>query len=119
MLILPLISIITGCAGLKEGADAENLAIDCKTNEAVALMHKMESEGGIAEITVYSSLPGILKDAGRDQEAENEAVRLAKLLGGDYTKNINDIHTDMNSEVNRLRDERQKAHGYSTCQNRK
>ncbi|MEC5386610.1 hypothetical protein VVD49_12815 [Uliginosibacterium sp. H3] len=110
--------LLSACTTTLQRADANNLTIDCRTDEAIAALRKMEAEGGERNMKIVSeNLPGVLLDAGRAADANAEIERLSRKLttDGDYDKTKFSLGKVMQKTVVELRDDREIKYGYSIC----
>ncbi|HSD39530.1 MAG TPA: hypothetical protein VLC92_18635 [Rhodocyclaceae bacterium] len=112
--------LMSACTTLLPRADANNLTINCKTDEAIAVFREMEAQGGSANMRVVSNnLPGVLMDVGRAAEAHAEIERLAKKIttDGDYDKTRFALGKMMQKTVIEIRNDRELKYGYGICRN--
>jgi len=112
--------LLGACTTTLQRADANNLSVDCRTDEAIAVFRKMEAEGGERNMRIVSdNLPGVLLDAGRAADANVEIERLARKLttDGDVDKTKFSLGKTMQKAVIELRDDREVKYGYAVCRN--
>jgi len=110
--------LLGACTTTLQRADANNLSVDCRTDDAIAAFRKMEADGGERNMRIVSeNLPGVLLDAGRAAEANAEIARLARKLttDGDVDKTKYSLGRAMQKTVIELREDRSVKYGYSVC----
>lgn len=118
--ILVVISafVLTAC-GLKVGDvksvnEANEMAIDCKTDEALAAVDRAIHSGGIGAAIGDLDRVAILRDAGRIQEAEAAMAERNKRWNAD-AENKAKAEEAVKETVKNMRDEREKRTGTRTC----
>jgi hypothetical protein len=93
---------------------AQRLAVMCETDQALALLDKADSGGGLEMYIADLSRAGILRDAGRyDEAAKALTAYMARPENADTT--IDEVEKSLREYVDGLRDERRKSTGTSTC----
>lgn len=112
--------LMAGCGStlslgdVKDVRLAQDLAIACKTTDALAAAERAQGGGGLGGVMAGLERIVILRDVGRNQEA---ATLLAarnqrlKASAGDAAK----AESDINKAVEALRDDRMKKTGKRTC----
>jgi hypothetical protein len=93
---------------------ATDLAIDCKTDEALAALNKAQEGGGLGKYLSYLERVGILRDAGRMAEAE-KALEVYMALPETASSDPAEVEKSVQKFVDELRKERQKRTGTATC----
>ncbi len=93
---------------------ASDLAIDCRTDEALAALDKAEQSGGLSKYLAGLERVGILRDAGRDDEAAR-ALAAYKAHPEVASSDDAEIERSLDKFVTDLRDERREKSGSATC----
>lgn len=119
--ILVVISafLLTAC-GLKVGDvksvnEANELAIDCKTDEALAAVDRAIHSGGIGAAIGDLDRVAILRDAGRIQEAEAAMAERNRRWNADAANKAK-AEEAVEETVKNMRNEREKRTGRRTCE---
>lgn len=95
--------------------EANELAIECKTEEALAAVDRAVQSGGLAGALGDLQRVVILKDAGRTAEADAAMAERNKRWKVD-AQNAAEAEQAVAKSVEEIRAERQKRTGYRTCQ---
>lgn len=106
-----------GCGSLGDTGSiraASDLAIDCRTDEALAALDKAEQSGGLSKYLAGLERVGILRDAGRDDEAAR-ALAAYKAQPEMASSDDDEIERSLDKFVADLRDERREKSGSATC----
>jgi hypothetical protein len=109
--------LLSGCGFLGDTKSinaATDLAIDCSTDEALAALDKAEEGGGLSKYLAALEWVGILRDAGRDGEA-NEALAAYKALPEAASSSDEEIERSLDEFIEGLREERRERTGSPTC----
>ncbi len=93
---------------------ANELAIDCRTEEALAALEKAEQSGGLSKYLAGLERVGILRDAGRDDEAA-KALADYKAQPEAATSDDAEIERSLDEFIAELRNQRQAKSGSATC----
>lgn len=112
--------LIAGCGSTVTVGDVKNvrlasdLAVACKTNDALAAAERAQGGGGLGAALAGLERIVILRDVGRTQEAASLLAahnQRVKASAADAAK----TESDINKSVEALRDERMKKTGKRTC----
>ncbi len=106
-----------GCGSLGDTGSirsASDLAIDCRTDEALAALDKAEQSGGLSKYLAGLERVGILRDAGRDDQAAR-ALAAYKAQPEVASSDDAEIERSLDKFVADLRDERREKSGSATC----
>lgn len=125
--IVPALLLLAGSAfllsacgsGLKAGDvgavnEATELAIACKTGEALAAVDRATEGGGLGAAVGDLHRVVILRDAGRTAEADAAMAERNRRWNAD-AKNAAEAEASVAKTVEKMRDERQKRTGRRTC----
>lgn len=94
--------------------DAGRLAIECKTDQALAALDRAEQGGGLGTYLAELERVVFLRDVGRDAEAEKAlAAYLSKPEAADTDPA--ELEQSIQDSLNKLREERRKKTGQDTC----
>jgi len=93
---------------------AGELAIECRTNEALAALDTAETSGGFSKYMAGLERVGILRDAGRSDEAA-KALRAYKANPEVASSSDEEIEESLTNFVDKLRKERKLRTGSSKC----
>jgi hypothetical protein len=118
ILVVTSAFLLTAC-GLKVGDvksvnEANELAIACKTDEALAAVDRAIHSEGIGAAVGDLNKVVILRDAGRIQEAEAAMAERNKRWNAD-AENKAKAEEAVRETVKNIRDEREKRTGRRTC----
>jgi len=111
--------LLSACSVFKVGEinavkEANELAIACKTDEALAVVDRALQGGGLGAGIGELLRVVILRDAGRTAEANAAMVERNKHLDAD-AENVADAEEAVAESLKKLRNERYKQTGRSTC----
>jgi hypothetical protein len=110
-------SMLTACGwagdtgSIKSGSE---LAVDCKTDEALAAFDKAQQGGGLAKYLAELERVAILRDAGRTAEAD-KALEAYLAQPEAQSSDPDEIESSIQKTVEKLREERRKKTGSATC----
>jgi hypothetical protein len=118
-ILVPISAVMLSACGLKVGDvksvnEASELAINCKTDQALAAVNQAIDSGGIGAAIGDLDRVAILRDAGRIQEAEAAMAERNKRWNAD-AENMAKAEEAVKQTVKKLRDEREKLTGRRTC----
>jgi hypothetical protein len=124
VLFVGTLSLLSACgSGFKLGdvnalKDAEKLAIDCQTYEALAMVDRATPDAS-QKINIGAAVGDllrvvILRDSGRIEEADAAMAERNKRWNAD-AKNIAEAQKSVAESVEKMRDEREKRTGHRTC----
>ena len=110
---------LSACSGFKIGniddvREASDLAVACKTNEALVAIDHAVQGGGLGGAIGDLQRVVILRDAGRIEEA-NEAMAERNRRWNVNAQDADEAEKAVNESVEVLRAERQKKVGRRTC----
>jgi len=117
---LSTIVLMAGCGSTYSLGDVSNvrlasdLAVACKTNDALAAAERAQGGGGLGAALAGLERIVILRDVGRNQEASAllaERNKRVQASAADAAK----TEADINKSVEALRDDRLKKSGKRTC----
>ncbi len=94
--------------------EASELAIDCKTEEALATLDRASQSGGLSASIADLLRVSVLRDAGRDQEADAAMADRNKRWNVD-AQSADDDEKAIAETVEKIRSERQQRTGKRTC----
>ena len=111
--------LISACSNLKIGnvgavKEANELAISCKTDEALMAVDRATQGGGFGASIGDLQRVVILRDAGRMEEADAAFLERNKRWHAD-AKNIADAEKAIADSIEEIRAERQKRTGHHIC----
>jgi hypothetical protein len=113
-LALPALSACGMMGDTSSVRDANKLAIECRTDEALAAVEHAEQGGGLSSYIADLQKVVILRDAGRMAEAE--AAMAARNERADASaENIAEAEEAVEESLAELRAERKKKTGSATC----
>ncbi len=115
--IITCIVSLSGCGMMGDTGSvksANELAIDCRTEEALAALEKAEQSGGLSKYLAGLERVGILRDAGRDDEAA-KALADYKAQPEAATSDDAEIERSLDEFIAELRNQRQAKSGSATC----
>jgi hypothetical protein len=110
-------ALMTGCGVVGDtGAlrDATDLAVDCRPDEALALLARAQEGGGFSSYMADLEKVGILRDAGREAEAQAAFEAYKARLEVDAA-NAAEAEQGVQEFVEKLREERRERSGSATC----
>ena len=93
---------------------ATELAIHCRTDEALAALDQAQQGGGLGEYLSYLERVGILRDAGRLAEAD-EALAAYMALPETASSDPEKTAQSIQEFIDKLRKERKERTGSATC----
>jgi hypothetical protein len=119
LLFVATASLLSACSVFKFGEigavkEANELAIACKTHEALAAVDRAEQGGGLGASIGDLQRVVILRDAGRVAEANATMVERNKRWNAD-AKNVKEAEDAVAKSLEEMRAERQKRTGRRTC----
>ena len=119
VMLIAAASILLYACGFKYGdvdavKQAENLAIACKTDEALAALDRATQGGGLAGGMADLMRVAFLRDAGRMAEADAAMKQRNERWKAD-AENAAEAEKAVDESVEELRAERQKQAGHRTC----
>jgi enamine deaminase RidA (YjgF/YER057c/UK114 family) len=94
--------------------EANSLAIECKTDQALAALDRATREGGLGAAVADLQRVVILRDAGRMAEAEIAMNERNRRWNAD-AKNVAESEAAVTKAVNELRANRQEKTGQTIC----
>jgi hypothetical protein len=108
---------VAGCGAIGETGSIKNaneLAIACKTDEALAALDRAEAGGGLGSYLAGLERVGILRDAGRSSEAD---IALQRYLERPETESTSRSETEQSIDefVSKLREARREETGQAVC----
>lgn len=110
--------MLAACAGFQPGGptvgeeEPSDMAIACRTDEALAAADRMGAQGGLAEqLAVYEKIV-ILTDAGRDEEA---AALAPAYLATSADRSPSELDRRVQETVANMREQRQDQSGSARC----
>ncbi len=110
-------TVLTGCgmAGDTQSIkSATDLAIDCRTDEALAALDKAQQGGGLGKYLSYVERLGILRDAGRTAEAE-KALEAYMALPETASSDPEKTEKSIQEFIDEMRKERKERTGSASC----
>jgi hypothetical protein len=111
------VSLLSACGSVGDTTavkQAAELAIDCKTREALAAVDRASQGGGLSSNIADLQRVVILRDAGRMSEADAAMAARNKRAGAD-AKAAAEAEQSVANAIEQLRAERMKQTGRSTC----
>jgi hypothetical protein len=113
-LTLPALAACGAVGDTRSVKDANELAIECRTDEALAAVEKAEQGGGLSSYIADLQKVVILRDAGRMAEADAAmAARNARIEVD--AENAGEAEDAVQESLTELRAEREKKTGSATC----
>ena len=109
--------LIASCGSIGDTGSikkAGELAIECRTDEALAALDNAETSGGFSKYMAGLERVGILRDAGRSDEAA-KALRAYKSHPEVASSSDEEIEESLTNFVDELRKKRKQRTGSSTC----
>ncbi len=110
-------TVLTGCgmAGDTQSIkSATDLAIYCRTDEALAALDKAQQGGGLGKYLSYVERVGILRDAGRTAEAE-KALKAYMALPETASSDPEKTEKSIQEFIDEMRKERKERTGSASC----
>lgn len=117
LLLAVLMSLLPACGTVGDtGAvkDANELAITCKTREALAAVDRASQGGGLSANIADLQRVVILRDAGRTSEANAAMAERNKRANAD-AKAATEAEQSVAKSIEQLQSERKKLTGRRTC----
>ncbi len=111
------ISTAAGCGMMGDTASIKSataLAVECKTDAALAALDRADQSGGIATYLSGLERVGILRDVGRTGEAEAAMEAYLSRPEAD-SSSPQEINQSIDEFISELRAERLKQTGNATC----
>lgn len=108
---------LSACGSLgdtKSIKSANELAVACRTDEALTALDRAEQGGGLSQYLAGLERVGILRDVGRDREAA-DALAAYKAQPEAASSSNEDIEQSLGEFIEGLREERFKKTGSTTC----
>jgi len=93
---------------------AGDLAVECRTDEALAALDTAEASGGFSKYMASLERVGILRDAGRSKEAA-KALQAYKSQPEMASSSDEEIEKSLTDFIDGLRKKRKQSTGSSTC----
>lgn len=93
---------------------AQELAVNCETDKALALLDKADTSGGLGMYVADLSRVGILRDAGREPEAA-AALEAYMSLPENADTSAEEVRKSLRQYIDNLRKERRKSTGSESC----
>ena len=115
--IAAAVMLTGGCGLLGDTASirsASDLAIDCRTDEALAALDKAAKADGLSKYLAGLERVGILRDAGRDEDAAR-ALAAYKAQPEVASSDDAEIERSLDKFVADLRNERRERSGSASC----
>jgi hypothetical protein len=117
ILTLAVIATLSACGSMGNTdaiKDASELAIDCQTDKALAVLDRAGQGGGLAADIADLERVVILRDAGHTSEA-TAAMNERNARAGADAKARAEAEEAVSKSLGELRTERQKRRGRRTC----
>ena len=118
VIMLLIVSLLSAClfeiGDTDSVKEASELAIDCKTDEALAAVDRASQGGGLGAGIADLLRVAILRDAGRSEEAD-AAMALRNERWKVDDENAAEAEKSVVKTVSEIRSERQKRTGEITC----
>jgi hypothetical protein len=93
---------------------ASKLAVECKTDEALAALDTAEAGGGLGTYLAELERVGILRDVGRTAEAE-QALQVYMSRPETADSDVQEVEESIEAFIEKLRDKRLDETGSATC----
>lgn len=110
-------TLLTAC-GMKGDTrsinNATDLAIDCRTDEALAALDQAQQGGGLGKYLSYLERVGILRDAGRMAEAD-KALEAYLALPEAESSDPDKIEKSVQEFIEKMHKERKERTGSPSC----
>ena len=112
--VLAVFVFITGFSWGGKIGEAMKLAVHCETDEAVAVIAEGEGDGLLGAMAILEH-ESILREAGRDREADAVRARRESAKPDMTAQEKADAEKSVQETVAAIRKEREKSTGNATC----
>jgi len=115
--VFTVTAALAGCGAIGDTGSiksANELAIACKTDEALAALDRAEAGGGLGSYLAGLERVGILRDAGRSSEADVALLRYLERPEAEST-NRSETEQSIDEFVSKLREARREETGQAAC----
>lgn len=110
-------ALLTGCGWTGDTGSvkkATDLAIECRTDEALVALDQAREGGGLGKYLSYLERVGILRDAGRMAEAD-KALEAYMALPEAASSDPAEVEKSIQEFIDKLRKERKEQTGSPAC----
>ena len=113
--LLLLAAFISGFSIAGAVGEGMKLAVECETDEAVEVLDKAQKKRGLTGALAILELEAVLRDAGRDEQADAIQTKRESEQAGMTEKQKEDAEKAILQTVDNIRNERKKQTGSATC----
>ena len=113
--LLLLAASISGFSIAGAVGEGMKLAVECKTDEALEVLDKAQKKRGLTGALAILELEAVLRDAGRDEQADAIQAKRESKQAGMTEKQKEEAEKAILETVDNIRNERKKQTGSATC----
>lgn len=113
--LLLMAASISGFSIAGAVGEGMKLAVECKTDEAVKVLSDAQEKRGLTGALAILELEAVLRDAGRDEEADAIQAKRESQQAGMTEKQKDEAEKAILKTVDNIQTERKKQTGSATC----
>ena len=113
--LLLMAASISGFSIAGAVGEGMKLAVECKTDEAVKVLSDAQEKRGLTGALAILELEAVLRDAGRDEEADAIQAERESQQAGMTEKQKDEAEKAILKTVDNIQTERKKQTGSATC----
>jgi hypothetical protein len=113
--LLLLAASISGFSISGAVGEGMKLAVECKTDEAVKVLSDAQEKRGLTGALAILELEAVLRDAGRDEEADAIQAKRESQQAGMTEKQKDEAEKAILKTVDNIQTERKNQTGSATC----
>lgn len=113
--LLLMVASISGFSIAGAVGEGMKLAVECKTDEAVKVLSDAQEKRGLTGALAILELEAVLRDAGRDEEADAIQAKRESQQAGMTEKQKDEAEKAILKTVDNIQTERKKQTGSATC----
>ena len=113
--LLLMAASISGFSIAGAVGEGMKLAVECKTDEAVKVLSDAQEKKGLTGALAILELEAVLRDAGRDEEADAIQAKRESQQAGMTEKQKDEAEKAILKTVDNIQTERKKQTGSATC----